>query len=222
MRAIGITVCILTLGWYGAWHWLLADDVARVKATIDYHNTQMRAKNRAMELRVEDVYASGFPFAFRVRVEQPKFSYIVNDETYGISVDSIDLTPRDRAQGSYAVTYPSEMNVVFSISGHVPEYYTVVPDQQVALLLRAQGDSLQCSGFPGTKRCDDAAPTAPLVSFSAQLPSSMVLEITLNNQKKSAHFRLPSIDAPIYQPIPADMDNALHGFVGILRQAMVF
>ena len=158
----------------------------------------------------------------RVLVEQPKFSYIVNDETYGISVDSIDLTPRDRAQGSYAVTYPSEMNVVFSISGHVPEYYTVVPDQQVALLLRAQGDSLQCSGFPGTKRCDDAAPTAPLVSFSAQLPSSMVLEITLNNQKKSAHFRLPSIDAPIYQPIPADMDNALHGFVGILRQAMVF
>jgi hypothetical protein len=215
-------VVALTIGWYIAWHWMLADDVARVKATIAYHNVQIKTANRATELRAHAVYASGFPFHFRVRVERPTLSYIFNDETYSASLRYADLTAKDSGQGSYEVSYPRQIEALYAKSGAAPESYVAIPDQPIDVLLRAQGDSQQCSNFPGGKRCDDVDAQAPLISYAARLPSSINLTMTLNGKTKTSNFQFPSLNLPIYRSIPADMNGSLQLFVGVLREAMVY
>ncbi|OYW13616.1 MAG: hypothetical protein B7X02_01765 [Rhodospirillales bacterium 12-54-5] len=208
--------------WYGAWRWMVAGDVARVKATITYHNTRIKEINRATEIRTNGVVASGFPLHFRVRVEQPTLSYIWNDETYTASFDWVELTPRDSAQGSYDVTYSNVIHALYSKSGSAPELYIAVPDQPIGVILRAQGDSQQCSGFPGAVRCPDAAPDAPLISIALKLPPTISLAMTLGTTTKTALFTMPAVNIPIYQAIPADLQSPLELFVGVLREALIY
>ncbi|MEJ0009254.1 MAG: hypothetical protein WDN72_01175 [Alphaproteobacteria bacterium] len=55
-------LALLTAGWYVAWRSLLADDVARVKATITYHDAAFHNANRHLQLRADAVAPAGFPF----------------------------------------------------------------------------------------------------------------------------------------------------------------
>lgn len=225
IRILGITVSsifVVVAAWYGVWRMTMASDVARVKATIAYQDAQFKNKNRYMTLKTNDVYATGFPFHGRVRVEQPTLSYIFMDETYAASLAYIDLTPRDESEGSYEAAYPNLISALYAKSGSAPETYTVTMDTLPGLLLRAQGDSTQCSGFPGQPRCADAALDAPLISAALKLPPSITITMTLNGETKTATFQTPSMSVPIYQTIPAGMDDVLQLAVGVLREAMVF
>jgi len=207
---------------YGAWRWSMGDDVARIQATVDYHNKQIQTINRATQLKVNRVHAIGFPFHSRVRIEQPTLSYVFGDETYKVMLDYADFTARDSGQGSYTVDYPNLIQALYAKSGGTPENYTVTIDNHINLLMRAQGDSQQCSGFPGAARCPDAAATAPLITIAPQLPASITLTMTLNGQSKQAGFTLQPVAIPIYQTIPADLQSPLELFINVLREAMVF
>lgn len=225
MRNI-LIICALVLfaiaAWYGVWTWMVSGDVARIEKTIAYHNTRIKNANTSTQLRANKVHAVGFPFHFRVRVEEPTLSSVTGDETYSLSFDYVELTPRDASEGSYVVTYPNLVHALYAKSGSAPEIYTASADQPIALLVRALGNSQQCSGMPGAQRCPDAAPDAPIISLAAGLPAQLTLSMTLNGQTKQALFQLPSVQVPIYQTIPEDWQSPLTLFVGVLREALVY
>lgn len=214
---------ILFIGaYYGVWHYRLSDDVARVKATIAHHNEVFRAKNRWVTLKADSVGTAGFPFSARVHVKRPTLTFVSGDETYGVSLPWAELSQRDAASGTYEVAYAPTAEAVFAKSGQGPEEYFVTPKEHLPVLMRAQGDSRQCSGFPGTQRCAAVGATDPLISFAVQTPASLTLTMKLNGTAKDANFTLIPLSMPIYQPIPEEMDRPLQLFVGILREALVF
>ncbi len=212
----------LTGGYYGIWRYRLADDVARIEATLDHHNREFRSHNRWVTLKADAVKPAGFPFASVVRVERPTLTFVWGEETYGASIPWVELSLRDAASGTYAVTYAATIEAVYAKNGQAPEEYEVRPEPAPALLLRAQGDSRQCSNFPGGMRCPPAALDDPLISFAAQLPPTLNLHITYQGNTKQVAFTLPAINIPLYQRIPAEADRPLELFVNILREAMVF
>jgi len=213
---------ILTTAYYGVWRTMLADDVARIEATIAYHNTEFRKANRWVTLKADSVTASGFPFRARVMVKRPTMTFVWGEETYGVSLPWAELSLSDAASGTYAVTYSPTVEAVYAKSGQGPEEYIVTPRETLAVLLRAQGDSRQCSGFPGAARCAEVPADAPLISYAVQLPSSLTITMELNGKAKDASFKMIALNMPIYQKIPAEMDHAVHLFVGVLREALVF
>jgi hypothetical protein len=212
----GLALCYL------GWRWMMAGDVARIEQSIQYHDHAMQSPARAAEFKANAVYATGFPFQSRVRVERPRLSYIAGEETYSVAFDYVDFEPRDTAQGSYNVTYSTPAHALYAKSGQAPEIYTVTADATIGIILRAQGNSQECSGFPGGKRCPDVVASAPLISAALQLPSSVTLTMTLNGASRQASFPLVKMDVPIFQTIPADMFAPLELFIGVLREAMVF
>jgi hypothetical protein len=220
--AILAFVVLLYGGWYIVWHSMMAADVRRVKATIDYQNQRFKDVNRAISLKAEEVAAAGFPFHFQVRVQRPELSVVSGNETDAVSIPEVILTPVNGDEGRYRVSISPRFEALYATNGHAPENYTVSVDPVPAILLRAQGDSRRCSNFPGSKPCDPVAAEAPLISFAVQLPRMITLRMALNGESKDAVFTMMPLDVPVFQTIPVAVDGPLEMFVGILRQALVF
>lgn len=213
----------LVLGWFAVWSYMLAGDVARVKASIHYQDMQFKTSNRYVTFRADDVVAAGFPFHFRVKVERPTLSMIFRDETFAASTETMLLEPTDATQGRYRVTFPTRIEAVYAVNGTAPETYTVAVAPMPDLALRAQGHSGVCGGFPlGGQPCAAVAADAPIISYALGLPPSLVATVTLNGESRDVGFTLIPVAVPVFQAIPTAIDRPLELFVGTLREAMVF
>lgn len=225
MPRILVVIAVLLLaigGWYLAWHRLMADDVAQVRASIAYHDRAIKARASSMTLKADDVYASGFPFSFTVVVERPTLTQIWNRETYALSLLRLELQKVNDGEGRYRVKLPAMADAMYATEGQAPERYQVKLNEVPAVLLRAQADSRACPNLPGSPRCDAVEPTAPLRSFAVQLPKNLTLDVTLNGQQKQIGFTFMPINVPVFMTIPDDASGPLQLFVGMLREAMIF
>lgn len=209
------------LGWFGVWSLMMAPDVARVKASMDHHYQQLRTHSRAMSLEADSVTASGFPFAFNVRVNRATLSMVDGDETFAISIPSLTMTSSDSSQGTYRVHLPNTVEGLYAKNGQAPEHYLVTADSLPKLNLSAADANKPCGPLQG-KVCVDVAKAAPLISYAVGLPGAITLHMQLGSESRDATFNLPTINVPIYQPIPMDMSRELQLFVGVLREALVF
>lgn len=207
--------------WYGAWSAIVAPDVARVKASVAHHYTQLRTANRNVSLEADAVEAAGFPFAFNVRVTRATLSMVDGDETFAVSIPSLTLQTTDSSQGTYRVALPATVEALYAKNGAAPEHYSVTMDRVPKLSLSAKDAKQACGPLAG-KPCEDVAADAPLISYAVGLPSRIVLHMQLGAKSRDAAFDLIAIDVPIYQEIPTSMSSPLQLFVGILREALVF
>ena len=225
MRRLVLNI-VLALGlvilWYGFWRFAMADDVARVKHSIAYQNQQFKTVNPTIVLKAESVSPAGFPFNSRVRVERIQLSIIDGKETYAILVPELFLKAMDSDQGRYRVELPATVSALYAMDGLAPENYTVTMDKIPELLLRAQANSQQCSGLPGSKPCDAVAADAPLITFAPNIPASVMLHIELNGKSRDAQFTATPVNLPVFMDIPKAMARPLQLAVGVLREAMVF
>jgi len=213
----------LTGLWLGLWSWLMAADVARVKASIAYQNQQFKSVTPHIVLKADAVSAYGFPFRFQVKVVRPTLSMIFNRETYAVSLPEVVLTPTDAAQGRYRVALPATFDALYARDGAAPENYRVTMDAVPELSLRAAGDSRACDGLPGSVPCKSVAADAPLVAYAVGLPPAITLHMELNGESRDARFDLPALlRVPVFTTIPKHMDYPLEIFVGVLREALVY
>lgn len=213
---------VLTGVYYAIWRNALADDVERVKITIAHHNEMYRAKNRWVTLKTDDIYPVGFPFSSRVRVDRPTLTFVWGKETYGVSLPWAELSLRDAESGTYVVTYAPTLEAVYAESGQAPEEYTVTPRQTLAVLVRAHGDSRECSFLPSGQRCKPVSPTDPLITYAVQLPDNLTIDMTLNGRTREAGFQLVSINIPLFRRFPEEADRPVQMLVNILREALVY
>lgn len=213
---------LMVAAWFGVWSLLVAPDVSRVQASVDYHYQAMKSANRTVTFKAESVESAGFPFAFRVRVIRPTLSQIDGDTTYAISFDQIELQRVNKEEGRYRVRAPATFEALYAENGKAPENYTIVVNEMPAILLRALGSSGECPTIPGLKKCDAVRADAPLKSFAVQLPSYLQLDASLNGKTKQIGFKLMPVNVPLFAEIPADGSRPLQLFVGMLREALVF
>lgn len=211
----------LVIAWFGIWSLIMAPDVARVKASIDYHYQQLRTHSRAMSFEADSVTASGFPFAFNIRVKRATLSMVDGDETFAISIPSLTMTLSDSSQGTYRVHLPNTVEGLYAKNGQPPEHYLATADLLPKLNLSAADATKPCGPLAGRK-CVDVASDAPLISYALGLPGAITVHMQLGSESRDATFDLPAIQVPIYQPIPSDMSRQLQLFVGVLREALVF
>ncbi|MFZ4540350.1 MAG: hypothetical protein ACOYNL_00890 [Rickettsiales bacterium] len=214
-----IIAAIIASGWFIVWNILMAADIARVKTSIAYHYKELRTVNRTLSLEADAVYATGFPFRFDIAVKRATLSMVDGEETFAISIPLLTMEKTDSGQGTYRVILPSTVEALYAKNGSAPENYIVSADVMPKLNLSASKE--MCGPLQG-KRCSDVPADAPLVSYAIGLPKSITLHMTLANESRDANFTMPSIDIPIYQPIPKDMSRPLQLFVGVLREALVF
>lgn len=207
--------------WLVVWMLLMRADVARVEASIKYHNEAFRTANAFVNFKADDVHATGFPFRFQVAVVRPTLSMVDGDESFSVSFARVLLTPTDAGQGRYRVELPREVEALYAKSGASPEHYFVNADVVPQLNLSAADGKTRCGPMAGT-RCVDVAADAPLMSYAVGFPPSITLTMTLNGESRTANFKLPSIPVPIFQPIPTRVAGSLQIFVGVLREALVF
>ena len=211
----------IVLAWLGVWSWLMAGDVARVKASIDYQYAKLRTHNHMMSIEADAVFATGFPFAFKVGVTRATLSMVDGDETFAISIPELTLVPMDSGQGSYRVLLPDAVEALYAKAGAAPEHYVVRVDAMPKLLLSAADSKKQCGPMAGTA-CVDVARDAPLISYAVGLEKPITVHMQLGSETRDATFDVPKIPVPIYQEIPADLSRPLQLFVGVLREALVF
>lgn len=198
----------LVFAWFLLWHWLMAGDVARVKASLTHHYQQMRTAHRTMSLEADAVASTGFPFAFRVRVTRATLSMVEGEETFAISIPSVTLTPLDsRAGRLYRVHFPKRVEALYAKNGAAPEHYDVTFTGTPTLTLRAEGAG---------------AANAPLTHYALGLPPQMTLQMHTAEKARVARFDLIPQESSIYREIPTDMSRPLQLFVGVLREALVF
>jgi hypothetical protein len=209
------------LVWLGVWFGLMASDVARVKASITYHNEAFRKKNAYVNFKADAVYATGFPFRFMVGIDRPTLSMVSGDESYSVSFAKVTLVPVDAGQGRYRVQLPHDVEALYAKDGSVPEHYFVSADVLPQLLFDAQAPTVRC-GVPTGTACPHVAADAPVQRFAVDFPASITLRMQLNGQARDANFKFMSLTIPIYQPIPDEMDRPLQLFVGMLREALVY
>lgn len=199
----------------------MAPDVARVKASIDYHYQQLRTHSRIMSLEADAVKASGFPFGFNIRVDRATLSMVDGGETFAVSIPSLTLTASDSSQGTYRVTLPATIEALYAKNGQAPEHYLVTADAIPQLNLSAADASVSCGPLTG-KACTDVPSSAPIISYAVGLPGAITLHMQLGEKMRDARFELPRIQVPIYQQIPQDLSGPLQLFVGVLREALVY
>ncbi len=220
IKCVAVLLAVTAL-WFLIWHALMADDVARVEATMAHHNQRLRETNRNVSLRADAISAAGFPFAFRVRVEQFALSMVDGDETFAVSIPELTMALSDRGQGVYRVNLPASVDALYAKNGAAPEYYKATADVVPKLNLSAADAKQPCGPLVG-KACVDVAADAPLISFALGLPKTITLRMALADETRDARFEFPAIAVPIYQPIPPDPSRALQLFIGVLREALVF
>ena len=223
-KIIVIILCfsVFSLLWYGVWRLLMADNVAQVDVSIHYQNQQFKTVTPTIVLKAESVEAAGFPLGFRVRVVRPVLSMIDGHETFAISLPSLELARTDATEGRYRVILPARFNALYAKDGAAPENYDVTMDAVPPVMLRAQGDSQQCSTFPGAARCAAVKADTPLISYAVATPKMLTLHMALNGDSRDATFELTPMVVPVFRAIPKTMDRPLQIFVGMLREALVF
>jgi hypothetical protein len=207
--------------WVAAWYAMMADDVARVKATLAYHNEQFRQKRSTVNLKYDAVYATGFPFAFKVAIDRPTLSMVDGDESFAASFRHLTLERVDRRFWTYRVNLPLTIEALYAKSGSAPEHYISNVDQVPDVLLSAQDDKSRC-GFGTDKVCQPLGSQLPLISILLRLPKSLNVTMALNGESRTANFPIPSLNAPVFQTVPEDVAWPLQLFVGVHREALVF
>ncbi len=161
LLAIFALFLALAAAYYGVWRYRMADDVARVTATIDYHNTEFRKHNRWITFKADAVNAAGFPFHGHVHVKRPTLTFIWGDETYGVSLPYADFTLRDAASGTYAVRYAPSVEAVYAKSQQALEEYGVTPHEKLSVLMRAQGEILKAKQVADAPTPKEPKPPTP-------------------------------------------------------------
>jgi hypothetical protein len=221
VKAVASAV-VLTLAWFGVWYAMLAGDVARVKASLAYHNEAFRATKSTVNFKADAVYPTGFPFRFAVGIDRPTLSMVDGDESFSVSFARVTLTPLDAAQGTYRLNLPAEVEALYAKNGQAPEHYFVTADMVPQVQLSARDAKARCGPMTGTP-CPEVAADAVLASFALGLPKTITLTMTLNGASRAAAFPLSpiAINVPVFQPIPADVSWSLQLFVGVLREALV-
>lgn len=236
MRIAIISISVLLsaiAGWYLLWSQLMAGDVARVKASIDYHYQRIKTAERYVTLKADDVYATGFPFGFRVAVARPTLSQVWGRESYAVSFKKIELESMGGDDARYRVITPATFDALYAEEGKAPEKYRVALNKVPGLQLAAQipsplGGGLGWGRNKAMPHPDNAPlPASPLQGeelkyFAVQLPRNLVLEVSLNGKTQQIGFNFMPINLPIFQTIPDRMSGPLTLFVGMLREALVF
>lgn len=215
-------LCVFALVaiWYGGWRWIVSGDVARVKASIAYQNQQFKTANRYVVFKADSVEPIGFPLHFKVRVVRPTLSMVSGKETFAVSFPKMLLVPEDAAQGRYELKLWREFEALYAVDGQAPENYRITMDAKPHIQVRAQGNSKQCGGLVGGNPCDPVASDAPLVSYTASLPESIILHVTLNDEVREIRFDAMPVNVPLFLDIPKSVDRPLEIFVRMLREAV--
>lgn len=208
MRSLIIAIVVVLVaigGWFVAWKSMMAADVAHVEASIKHRYEAIKAVSPHTTFKVDGVYATGFPFKFRVAVHRPTLTQIWGGETYAISFEKIELDVASDNQSLYRFKSPREFDAMYAKDGSAPEQYRIALSDAARISLQSD------------------APGGPLTRYAAQLPQKLVLDVTLNGQTKQIGFDFPfALPMPIFTTIPADASRPLQIFVGMLREAMVF
>lgn len=219
LAAIIAVACLLALGGiYAWWSWAVGPHIARVEASIAYHQQQLRQQDASASLSVGSVSATGFPLKQHVRLQDVTLATEWGGERYSLHVPEVLLSPVDAGEGRYRVELPPSVRAVYR-SAAIEQRYDITPDHMPALLLRAQGDSRQCMNMPGSPRCADVAVDAPLISFAVQLPARWVLTVQGQGGERKIGFQLMPVNIPIFQTIPAQASHSLQLLVGMLQEA---
>ncbi len=219
-KILGIFFALIVL-WLAVWMLMMRGDVARVEASLKHHNEAFRTANTYVNLKYDDVHATGFPFRFQVAVVRPTLSMVDGDESFSVSFAKVLLTPTDAGQGRYRVDLPPEVEALYGKNGAVPEHYFVSADVVPQLSLSSADSKKPCGPMVG-KTCEAVAADAPLISYAVGFPPSITLTMTLNGESRAASFKLPSVPVPVFQPIPSQVAGSLQLFVGVLREALVY
>ena len=66
------------------------------------------------------------------------------------------------------------------------------------------------------------AADAPFITYAAQLPSRLVLNVGLNGKTQKIGFTLIPMGVPVFMQIPANVSYPLQTFVDMLREAMIY
>lgn len=220
LQGAGIAL-VLGLVWYAIWSWMMADDVARVKASIAHQYKHLREFNQKTSLEADAVYATGFPFSYAVGIKRLTLSMVDGEETYAVSVPSMTLEVTDHTQGTYRVNLPASVDALYAKNGQAPEHYKATADNIPQVWVSAADAKKACGMFVGVK-CDNVTADAPLISYAVKMPKSITLHMQLGDKAKDALFEKPILSAPVNMPIPQDMSGPLQLFVGVLREALVF
>ena len=195
---------VMGLIWFGLWSWMMADDVAQVKATIAHHYKQLREHNQKTSIEADAVYATGFPFSFKVGVKRATISMVDMNETFAISIPLLTMKRLDDT--TFRLELPRTFEALYAKNGQAPENYVITADDLPAVKLKA-----------------DAADGA-LVAYAAQYPKTITLEMQLGAQKQQAQFMMPVWANLVreYEAVPNDLSRPLQLFVGILREALIY
>ncbi len=202
MRSLIIALAVLlvaTGGWFITWRSMMAADVATIQASIKHRYDTIKAVSPHTTFKADDVYATGFPFSFRVAVHRPTLTQIWGGETYAISFEKLELA---RANDSrFKVLLPQTFDSMYAKDGAAPEQY------------RVSLNEVPQAWLEGTN--------VALTKYGVLLPRKLVLDVSLNGQTKKIGFDFP-LALPVSAEIPLDASRPLQLFVGMLREAMVF
>ena len=187
-------------GWYVAWKNIMADDVAQVKASIAHHAQAIRSVSHTAVFKADDVYATGFPFSFRVAVHRPTLTQVWGNESYAVSFEKIKLRRSDDAR--FEVDAPVAFNAMYAQVGKAPEQYRVKLNEMPTIWVASEG-------------------SGPFTQYGSLLPKKLVLDVTLDGRTEQIGFDF-LMPLPMKAPIPADVSRPLQIFVGMLREALVF
>ena len=194
LQAAGIAL-VLGVAWYSIWSWMMAADVARVKASIAYQYTHLRERGQTTSFEADEVFATGFPFRYAIGIKRPTLSMVDGDETFAVSISLVTLELVDRSQGKYRVNLPASVEALYAKNGQAPEHYLVTPDTMPEVWLRAADASKPCGVMVGTK-CADVAVDAPIISYAVKMPKSIQLHMQLGDEAKDASFMLSPLSVP--------------------------
>lgn len=192
-----ITLLVVTGGWFFLWKSMMSDDVALVEAAVKHHYETIKAATPTATFKVDGIYATGFPFKFRVAVHRPTLTQIWGGESYAVSFEKIEL---EKTNDRYRVIVPAQLDTMYAKDGNAPERFHITLNEVPALLLRGKENG-------------------PLTEFAPQLPRKLVLDVELNGQTKQIGFDFMPLNIPVFMPIPADVSRPLQIFVGMLREA---
>lgn len=197
-----LSIFLLTAAWYFTWRSMMADDVANIEASIKHRHDIIKTASPHTTFKADAVYATGFPFRFRVAVHRPTLTQVWGNETYAISFEKLELTRANDSQ--FQVFLPQTFDSMYAIDGTAPEQYRIGLNEMPQLWLAGQS--------AGT-----------FTQYGVQLPRKLVLDVTLNGQARQIGFDFPlQLPKPVFADMPADASRPLQIFVGMLREAMVF
>ncbi len=213
----GVIIIAMIALWYAIWGWMMAEDVAHVRDSIDFQNQQIKTINRNAVLKVDDVVADGFPFHFQVRVERPTLSVIAGKKTYGVSFQQVVLIPAAEPDKGYVLQLPENLDALYAADGAAPENYRVYIDAAPDILLRSERTSATCKE---ANVCSLVTEDSLINSYALSLPKRIRLHIELSDSSSDAGFQLEAVPAGFHE-IPRSVEEPLVVFVGILREAII-